>query len=251
MILVLIVAFSCGIMGPHSGQDLASGIPYQDRSAEIANLLAPQTTNGKEVWSYAPGPATLEEVRPKLIQIANQSPGSRKSVIDALIRVLNDPKEEFDMAVYRWRFAAALLGELKATEAIDDLIRNITWTSYHGWPRIYPVRAALIKIGEPAIPRLLVALSDSNEMRRWEASEALGEIGGPCVDGLLDVLARAGPHARSWAAHALALVGNARGREAIELALSVETDAEAKKHLEYAISHMDHVECLRDSSKCK
>ena len=40
-------------------------------------------------------------------------------------------------------------------------------------------------------------------------------------------------------------------REAIEIALRMETDKETKKHLENAVGYMDHVECLKDSSKCR
>ena len=184
--------------------------------------------------------------------MANQSPNSRKTVVEALIRVLNDPRDEFDFSgVYQWRYAVALLGELNATEAIEDLVRNISWTSYRGSPRPYPVRTALVRIGEPAVPRLLSALADANESVRREASEALAEIGKGSVDGLLDVLARAGPHARAGAADALARIGGAKNREAIEIALRMETDKETKKRLENAVGYMDHVECLKDSSKCR
>lgn len=114
-----------------------------------------------------------------------------------------------------------------------------------------PVRTALVRIGELAVPRLLSALSDPNESLRREASEALGEIGEPSVDGLLDVLAHAGSFARASAAHALARIGGVRVRDAIEIALRAETDEEAKKQLEYAVGLIDHVECMKDSSKCK
>src|SRR5260370_13767384 len=102
--------------------------------------------NDKEVWR-AP-PASPETVRAQLVVIANQSNASRKSAIDALISVLNDPKKEFDFSgVERWRICVALLGELNATEAIDDLVRNISHTSYEleAHPPT-PVRTALLRI---------------------------------------------------------------------------------------------------------
>lgn len=252
MILAVIVVLSWGLTGLHLGQDLASGVARQDRSSEIADLLK-HLTPAAYLLNGVPHSDTIDRVRAQLVLIANQSPDSRKSVIDALIRVSNDPKTEFDVdEVDRWRVAVALLGELNATEAIDDLVRNINWTGHDTGPIAHPpVRTALVRIGKPAVPRLLSALSDPNGSVRREASEALGEIGEPSVGGLVGVLARAGPLARASAADALARIGGARAREAIEIALRLETDVEAKKRLEYAVGYMDHVKCMKDSSKCK
>ena len=48
---------------------------------------------------------------------------------------------------------------------------------------------ALVKIGEPAIDPLILALNDSNSSVRCYAADALGEIGDPrAVDPLNDAL---------------------------------------------------------------
>jgi len=52
-------------------------------------------------------------------------------------------------------------------------------------------RAALVKIGKPAVPSLVNLLSSSKEHLRWEASKALGSINdsaaaAPLVDALRD-----------------------------------------------------------------
>ena len=251
------VALFLGLMSFRSAQDLSFGVPAQDYSQEISALLkelGPRTlAHHPEVWIGPPSSDTVERVRIRLLQIAKKSPSSRKSVITALIAVLNNPKGDFDFGdVDRWRIAVALLGELNAKEAIDDLVRNINWTSYNSVPHPPPpVRTALVRIGAPAVPRLLSLLSDPNEWTRLEASEALGEIGEPSLDGLVEVLERAGPSTRAAAAHALGLIGGARARDGIEKALSLETDILVREELEYAVKIMDYVECLRDSSKCK
>jgi hypothetical protein len=67
----------------------------------------------------------------------------------------------------------------------------------------------------------------------------------------LGVLAHAEPVGRAAAAHALSRIGGAKVLEAIELALRNETDAEARTDLENALGLIDHIECLKDSSKCK
>lgn len=257
MLLGILVVLSLGLTGLQSGRGIASSVPPQDRTEEIANLLknlAPGLMDlTREVRIGPPGPETTERIRARLILIANESPESRRSVIDALIPVLNDPKMELNFAeVGRWRVAVALLGELNATEAIEDLVRNINWTSYDFSPRPHPpVRAALVRIGEAAVASLLRALADPNEAVRRESSDALSEIGAPSVDGLLDVLARSVPRARVCAAWALARIGGARAREAIVIALNLEPDGGVKEHLENAVEYIDHVECLKDPSKCK
>lgn len=254
MILALIVALFFGLTGVQSDQAPTSGGP-QDRPQEIADLLnqlAPELMrHNKHVWLGPP--ESPERIRAQLVFIANQSPHSRRNVIDALIRVLNDPKKQTDnWEVGRWRVAVALLGELNAIEAIDDLVRNINHTSYEMESRpLTPVKTALVRIGAPAVPHLLSALSDLNESIRRNASEALAEIGEPSVIGLLDRLANADPPARAGAADALARIDGVRVREAIEIALRLETNEDVINHLESAVRYMDHVECLRDSSKCK
>ena len=257
MIIAFLVALFFGLTSPESGQNAASGVSRQERYREITDLLnqlAPRLTDHREnVWVGVPWDERVQRVRTQLILIANESPELRKSVINALISVLNDPKDQFNLAgAERWRVSVALLGELNATEAIDDLVRNINWTSYSFLPHPpSPVRTALVRIGKPAVPRLLTALSEPSQFFPFEASETLVEIGVPSVDGLIGVLGRGEPSARRAAAHTLARIGGARAREGIEVALRVETDEETKKNLESAIGLMDHVECLKDSSKCK
>jgi HEAT repeat protein len=246
VILLLLVVLACGITHSPSNHDSATGVPPQDRSSEIAELLKQLAPGVIGV----PASDTIERVRTQLLLIADESPTSRKNAIDALRVVLNNPKSEFQVAaVYRWRIAVGLLGELKAIEAIDDLVRNLNWTGESAPVRHPPVRAALVRIGEPAIPRLLSALSARDEFIRSEASEALGEIGDPAIVGLLEALSDGEPSARAGAAHALARIGGARARQAIESALRVETDQEVKKQLEYAVEYIDHVERLNVPKK--
>jgi hypothetical protein len=81
----------------------------------------------------------------------------------------------------KWVAAVRLLGELRATEAIDALVENLDQSGQNAVTlsiNFRPVRGAVIKIGEPAIPRLISALSNPKPSIRYEAAWALNEIGG-------------------------------------------------------------------------
>lgn len=219
----------------------------QDRSAEIAELLkqlAPgEIEESPGVVILGPTEEITEKVRRRLAVIANESAESRASVIRALTNVLNTPDEDRDIArTTRWNVAVSLLGELKATEAIRDLVRNLNRTgeAVLTRPRIRPVEKALIRIGEPAIPILVEALSQP-DLRR-EATSTLGEIGQPALNRLLDALSHGSPPVRGGAALALSRIGGANARDAIQRALRAETNEEVKKELEEALRYMRPVE---------
>lgn len=114
--------------------------------------------------------------RERLLNRAKVSTVSRASVIRAVLGVLDDPNARFDT----WAAAAQVLGELKATEAIDSLIRHLErndgivgFSSIH-----FPAFRAVLNIGPPAIPKLAKALSDGAPSIRQLAAQALGVIGG-------------------------------------------------------------------------
>ena len=251
MILPLLFLLSCEVAQAPSSLTVASVVPRQDRSSEIADLLkqlAPgviEERNG--VLILGPSAGVVERVRNQLILITTESLESRSAVIRALTAILNNPKSEWEVVtVSRWRIAVALLGDLKATEAIGDLIRNLDHTGVEGSPVRHPVvRTALVHIGQPAIAPLLSALSDSNQGIRREASEALGEIGSPAVEGLLNALSNGGPAVRAGAVVALSRIGGARARSAIETAIGSETDENVKKELGFAVVYMNHMESLK------
>ena len=86
------------------------------------------------------------------------------------------------------------------------------------------------------MPSLLKALSNPNKLTRWESSEALVEIGTPSVYGLLEVLADRNPDARTAAAFALARIESPLARDAIEMALSLESNEEMRKQFNPILS---------------
>jgi HEAT repeat protein len=79
-----------------------------------------------------------------------------------------------------WYDVADVLGELKATEAIGEFVKQLDYNdgtvglSLAHWP----AARALIKIGDAAVPELARALNEGTVSIRGFAALALGQIGG-------------------------------------------------------------------------
>jgi HEAT repeat protein len=76
---------------------------------------------------------------------------------------------------------------------------------------------ALVNLGEPALPGLIKALKDKEELVRKQAVIALGRIKSPeAIDPLIEMLQNKDWFTRLTAAAALEAIGDERGREAIK-----------------------------------
>jgi HEAT repeat protein len=115
-----------------------------------------------------------------LLEIAGKSAESRAKVIDRMMDVVEDlsAKEEWPIAT-AWMTAVYVLGYLKATEAVDVLVNNLDHTGQNGITlslSIHPVYNALVKIGEPVVPKLVEALAHPKHSIRSEAAWVLYSI---------------------------------------------------------------------------
>jgi hypothetical protein len=122
-----------------------------------------------------------------------------------------NPKENQYQNFFLWLHGASLLADLRATEALDLLIAHIDLTD--GWSASiseshFPALVAILRIGQPAIPKLQVALSSEPESsRRKFVAFCLAYIGGrearmalkgaqpretdPCLKGFLEATLKA------------------------------------------------------------
>jgi len=128
----------------------------------------------------------------KLERAARVSKSCRARVLHVLTTALaqpavpnalgNDPQR-----YALWKHGAALLVEVRATEALDLLIENLAVTDGLSTSLShYPSVGALIDLGEVAIPKLQVVLAkDQNRYRRQFAVFCIASIGG---DSAKDVL---------------------------------------------------------------
>ena len=121
------------------------------------------------------------ETQSKLLSLARRSPAGRAAVIHRLIEVLEDAHDIMEKGRYQaWYNASAILGELRAAEAIEVLVKYLDFSDgVVGFPLANrPAVNALVQIGEPAVPKLSSTLLEAEGTRiRINAAEALGFIG--------------------------------------------------------------------------
>jgi len=131
------------------------------------------------------GGADVAKVSESLLTKARTANECRTEVVQALISGLaqaTNPRTNQYQNFFFWVHGANLLTELKATEALDLLIANIDFTD--GWSASiseshFPALVSIIRIGQPAIPKLKkVVARDPASYRRKFAAFAIAYIGG-------------------------------------------------------------------------
>ena len=163
------------------------------------------------------GGSNVENVSQSLLTKAEADYGCRVQVVQALISSMaqaTDPAANQYENFFFWLNGASLLADLKATEALDLLIANIDFTD--GWSttiseRHVPALVAIVRIGQPAIPKLQILLSNDSV-----------------------------PHRRLFAAFAIAYIGGSQARKALTSALSGETEPCVRNFLRISLQAFDN-----------
>jgi len=163
------------------------------------------------------GGADVEKASESLLTKARTDDGCRTQVVQALISTMaqaTNPTTNQYENFFLWLHGGSLLGNLKATEALDLLIANIDFTD--GWSASiseshFPALAAILRIGQPAIPKLQVVLSNAPES-----------------------------HKRKFAAFCIAYIGGGQAKTALKNAMSTETDACVKDFLKVSLQAFDN-----------
>ena len=128
-----------------------------------------------------------EDAERELVRLALTSSDNRRAVINALlqsvesIEELNGSHSVITKSFAYWSSVTTIFAKVKATEAINVLIRCVHCSNgYTGTMGEPPASIALIQIGAPAIPQLSEALlKDPNGYKRFKTALCLGRIGGP------------------------------------------------------------------------
>jgi hypothetical protein len=163
------------------------------------------------------GGADLVKVSELLLTKARTDYGCRTQVVQALISTMSqatDPAANQYENFFLWLHGASLLADLDATEALDLLIANIDFTD--GWSATIseshlPALVAILRIGQPAIPKLQIVLRDDSK-----------------------------PHRRKFAAFCIAYIGGGQAKIALKSAMPRETDPCVKNFLSVSLKAFDN-----------
>jgi len=124
--------------------------------------------------------------------------------VEVLIKLLRD----WDVRKY----AIAALGKIHDERVLEPLMIQLRNDEFKD-----DATDALVALGEPAVPSLVKALKDKEELVRKQAVVGLGRIKSTqAIDPLIEMLKDADWFTRLTAAAALEAIGDERGRDAIK-----------------------------------
>ena len=124
--------------------------------------------------------------------------------VDILLKLLRD----WDVR----KSVIMALGKIRDERVLEPLMQQLRNDEF-----MEDATDALVNLGEPALPGLIKALKDKEELVRKQAVIALGRIKSPeAIDPLIEMLENKDWFTRLTAAAALEAIGHERGREAIK-----------------------------------
>ncbi|MDL1888626.1 HEAT repeat domain-containing protein [Nitrospirales bacterium NOB] len=124
--------------------------------------------------------------------------------VEVLLKLLRD----WDVR----KAAITALGKIRDERVLEPLLQQLRNDEF-----MEDATDALVNLGEPALPGLIKALKDKEELVRKQAVIALGRIKSPeAIDPLIEMLQNKDWFIRLTAAAALEAIGDERGREAIK-----------------------------------
>lgn len=139
----------------------------------------------------------------------------REVAIDGLGQIGSPAVETLLKLLRDWdvrKYAIAALGKIHDERVLDPLMVQLRNDEFKD-----DATDALVSLGEPAVPHLVKALGDKEELVRKQAVLGLGRIKSTtAIDPLIEMLKDQDWFTRLTAAAALEAIGAERGREAIK-----------------------------------
>ncbi len=139
----------------------------------------------------------------------------REAAVEAIAEVGSPAVELLIRYMRDWearKYVIQAMGKINDERVLDPLMSMLHNDEFKD-----DATRALIDLGKPAVPKLIVALTDKEEFVRKQAVLALGEIKDPdAVDPLIAMLQDQDWLTRLTAAAALEQIGDLRGRDAIK-----------------------------------
>jgi len=124
-----------------------------------------------------------QEARKLFLNAAETSSGCKEEIIASIITAMTNHLDitHDQSSNYLWREGSELLGDLKATQALDLLISHLAMNdgNYSESMAHQPALWGVIRIGSSAVPKLEAVLAHSPDpAMRWSAIYCLSFIGG-------------------------------------------------------------------------
>lgn len=139
----------------------------------------------------------------------------REAAVEAIAEVGSPAVELLIRYMRDWearKYVIQAMGKINDERVLDPLMSMLHNDEFKD-----DATRALIDLGKPAVPKLIVALTDKEEFVRKQAVLALGEIkDSDAVDPLIAMLQDQDWLTRLTAAAALEQIGDLRGRDAIK-----------------------------------
>lgn len=131
------------------------------------------------------GEAEADQAKEVLISHSKRSSECRAEVIGVIMHSMDKPDLDFDgdaNSYYLWRYGSELLGELKASEALDLLISHLDshTKTFSSSMSHMPALRGVIEMGPMALPKLDTTLKGNPDPKmRHAAVYCIATIGGP------------------------------------------------------------------------
>ena len=172
LLICAVYALGQGALANPSGKS-DKMIPLRKEVRRLLVDLGPSLRG--EVLYIAPEDAQKRAFA-RVLSLASKSARARALVVVELIAIFKDKR-----LTPNTRVCAAHLADLKAVEAIGELVKGFDLKTL--LPSLLnlntaPVLQAVVSMGEPAIPQLAEALGDDEAIVRNNSATALGLIGG-------------------------------------------------------------------------
>jgi HEAT repeat protein len=145
----------------------------------------------------SPNDAVRAHAKKVILSLSSRSESSRQCAIQNLLSIAAFPTTRSDKALalfltdselyFQWMEAVDILGEMRATEAIDTLIDclNCNDGRFSLGLGHFPAALSLIKFGDQAVPKLEAALREKQHANRYRTVLTLAAIGGEKVKSIL------------------------------------------------------------------
>jgi len=125
-----------------------------------------------------------QRARATFLRAANKSARCKQEIVSSIMKAMDRPGLDIrrdQASYYLWREGSRLLGELKASEALDLLISHIGMNDGEWSVSMVhqPALGGIIEMGPIAVPKLSVLLRSPDAASRHDAVYCLSLIGGP------------------------------------------------------------------------